>query len=509
MGEIELSTGVEAMGAVILKESRLLYSDDQPRDDAGRFGEGGGGGKGGGGKGGGGEDGKGGEDAKFKYEQALKAVESSSAAKDHSAAMLDKAKAGGDEKSIAAAQADYDTASGIHDKMVDALANAHQEASNKGDKASEAAGRLSSDFDHHFAKDFEAALKDQPETGEPSDVMEEWHAALGREFSSRDYIKDHLGPVRELKSAIKGYMSGKIGKSDLQAKLKETKAALASRSKKALAETNRTDGDNEMTERRLTYVSQAPVLLGEKKARGEILRTGSWVYKGEPMDITKEKLAQAEANFRAHKRDVMLDYDHGSRVGKTPEERKRAADLLDVQVVENADGSTSLFGDFAPTPEAEKYIENREYKYLSAEFDEDYFHPEDKNQIGMYLQAVALTNRPFIEGMAPMVLMSEGAQKVLDEGGATGYCVTIEAGLGTDVAELVKKLEEQGYKVSSFYKQYSPMMAERVEPAVPPVVPAAPDPEPKKEEPVVRTVLTAHAGMGCVTLVEHKENVNG
>ncbi len=167
---------------------------------------------------------------------------------------------------------------------------------------------------------------------------------------------------------------------------------------------------------RFTIAMPAPSVFGEQYARGEIIREGSWAYGGEEMDITPEKIQQAYDNWKTHQRDVMLDYNHGSRLGKTPEEQKRAGDLVDLELVE-VDGKKALVGKFKPTDEATSYLNNGEYKYLSAEFEEDYFHPEDKDWIGMYLQAVALTNRPFIEGMAPIVLMGEGTKALLTQHG--------------------------------------------------------------------------------------------
>ena len=222
------------------------------------------------------------------------------------------------------------------------------------------------------------------------------------------------------------------------------------------------------SERRFTIAMPAPSLLGDggKLARGEIIRVGSWVYGGEEMDITPEMLAQAKKNWDGHKRDVMLDYNHGSRLGKTPEEQKRAGDMVDLELGEAEDGAAALFGKFEPTEDAAKYLEKGEYKYLSAEFDEDYFHPEDKDFIGMYLQAVALTNRPFIEGMAPITLLGEGVKFAQGEGAYTGslsigYDCGEEHEVGDMLGEVMGLAKKKGYKVtSSSASKYrnSPMM---------------------------------------------------
>jgi TusA-related sulfurtransferase len=208
------------------------------------------------------------------------------------------------------------------------------------------------------------------------------------------------------------------------------------------------------------FISLAPLLAEDRAlARGEILRVGDWIYGGQDMKVTEEMLSQAVENWKAHKRDVMLDYDHGSRVGKTPEERKRAGDLVDLEL-EKSDAGVALYGMFKPTDDAAGYLEKGEYKYLSAEFDEDYFHPEDKDWIGMYLLAVALTNRPYIEGMAPITLMSEAAQKSLAEYGKGGTLTVYVEDVGK-LDDVKKACEEKGAKVVGWYQDVK-MYAQKV-----------------------------------------------
>lgn len=219
---------------------------------------------------------------------------------------------------------------------------------------------------------------------------------------------------------------------------------------------------------RFEFLSLAPVMLGDQVlARGEVLRTGSWLYRGEEMQIVEEMIRQAFDNWKGHKRDVMLDYNHGSRIGKTPEEQKRAGDLVDLEIVAE-NGVTMLVGTFKPTEEAAGYIGKDEYKYLSAEFEQDYFHPEDKKNIGMYLQAVALTNRPYIEGMAPMVLMSQEAGELFTEYERSGS-VTVQLADASKFSDFTKYVDDWdgGAKVVGWYqdvKLQSRLYAERVEP---------------------------------------------
>jgi hypothetical protein len=47
------------------------------------------------------------------------------------------------------------------------------------------------------------------------------------------------------------------------------------------------------------------------------------------------------------------------------------------------------------TPTCIQYIQNEEFRYISAEFDRDYYSEKDGKHIGSCLLAVGLTNRPF------------------------------------------------------------------------------------------------------------------
>ena len=177
------------------------------------------------------------------------------------------------------------------------------------------------------------------------------------------------------------------------------------------------------------------------------------------MVLTPEMLQQAVENWKSHERALTMDYNHGSRLGKTAEEQKSAGWLKGLEYEPYSDKKGGiLWAIFEPTDAAVGYVANKEYQYLSIEFEADYFHPEDKNFIGMYLLAIALTNRPFIEGTAPVALMSEGVAKILADYGKGGQ-ITMKVKDGSKLSEVVKQIEDMGHEVVGWYRDMA-MMAE-------------------------------------------------
>jgi len=141
---------------------------------------------------------------------------------------------------------------------------------------------------------------------------------------------------------------------------------------------------------------------GEEKRSSEIqiALTGTWehAWYGE-FSIEEEDLDQMVANFEGGERDVVVDYQHGS-TAMDPEAGKAAGWVKSLAKKEKG---TQLWATVEWTDKAVEYIEAEEYKYISPEFEQN---AKDKlgEKIGTVLYAVALTNRPFLEGMAPVML---------------------------------------------------------------------------------------------------------
>jgi phage I-like protein len=148
-------------------------------------------------------------------------------------------------------------------------------------------------------------------------------------------------------------------------------------------------------------------------AKAEILRTSpadGWLYRGKRLVVTERDLERIVANWKAYPRDIPLDYEHGSGLDGPVGSAIAAGWLRDLELERHADGSGAvLWGTFELTQRAAEWVAGGEYRLTSSEFVLDYIHPAVGKPIGMYLCAVGLTNRPFIDGLQPMTMMSEAA----------------------------------------------------------------------------------------------------
>jgi hypothetical protein len=98
--------------------------------------------------------------------------------------------------------------------------------------------------------------------------------------------------------------------------------------------------------------------------------------------------------------DMDIDYDHKRR-------RDDAAGW--VKNVENREGDIWYFVEW--TDEAAAKIRNREYKYFSSEFADEWTDPETGTTHQDVLFGGGLTNRPFIKGMVPVNLSESEAEQ--------------------------------------------------------------------------------------------------
>lgn len=176
-------------------------------------------------------------------------------------------------------------------------------------------------------------------------------------------------------------------------------------------EGKRGDGDVNL------FIEAFPETFEGQKARVQVFRTGSWVHPtyGD-LEITKEDLTKAVDNFMNTDRALVVDYDHGTDVGVTPEDRKAAGWIRELEIKELADGEAELWALFDATDKAYEYIKNGEYRLFSPTWNPNFENKESGKPQGMTLLRGALTNSPFIDGMHPAVAMNERAAKVMKEG---------------------------------------------------------------------------------------------
>lgn len=133
----------------------------------------------------------------------------------------------------------------------------------------------------------------------------------------------------------------------------------------------------------------------------QIIRSGIYnhLWYGE-LNISKETLLSMIASFDAGvmKNDLMIDYNH--------EVCEAAAWIRKLYIVEE-DGQAQLWATVDWTPEGKKCVDDKEYRYISADFNFNHVDNESGVQYGPVLYGAALTNRPFVKGMAPTAQLHE------------------------------------------------------------------------------------------------------
>ena len=151
-----------------------------------------------------------------------------------------------------------------------------------------------------------------------------------------------------------------------------------------------------------TCGTHGEITLSDKGVPSEVqlLRTGSFksFWYGE-FEITPKTLQTLKKNFDAKVTggDLMLDYSHNSH-------DVAAAWIKDV-TLKNDDNELWLSVEW--TPKGKQKVQDKEFRYFSAEYDEKYTDAESGKEYGHVLLGGGLTNRPFIKGMKPVTKLSE------------------------------------------------------------------------------------------------------
>ena len=111
------------------------------------------------------------------------------------------------------------------------------------------------------------------------------------------------------------------------------------------------------------------------------------------------------SNFEENR--VPIDFNHGS-LDKNSEAAKAAGWVQSLEM-QGTGNSATLWATVTFTPKAREMIEAGEYRFVSPEFVFNWKSPEDGEDKGAKILAIALTNRPFLPGMAELKLVdSEG-----------------------------------------------------------------------------------------------------
>lgn len=148
---------------------------------------------------------------------------------------------------------------------------------------------------------------------------------------------------------------------------------------------------------KLSEISQGAFAPPDKV---ELIRCGSFHHpQYGKFEITPDVLRSFKKNFDAHVRgiDLAVDYKHES-------EAEAAGWIKDVELAE-ADTSCWIAVDW--TPAGAKRLGEKEFRYISADFQMDYKDNESLKSFGPTLMGAGLTNRPVIKRMEPVIELSE------------------------------------------------------------------------------------------------------
>lgn len=151
--------------------------------------------------------------------------------------------------------------------------------------------------------------------------------------------------------------------------------------------------------------------------RIQILRTGTFHHPAYgKFTITDDTLETMVKNFQDVRpkapTELVVDFEHLSAGDLTDPKQGVAAGW--VKDLIKQDGR--LFADVEWNQEAAEAIKKKEFRFISPEFDLNYTDKETGKKTGPTLISVALTNRPFLEGMEPVVLSEQlGAMIFIEE----------------------------------------------------------------------------------------------
>ena len=195
---------------------------------------------------------------------------------------------------------------------------------------------------------------------------------------------------------------------------------------------------------------------GERIRSMQILRTGAF---SDPrygrFEITKAMLADMVKNFSEGVRGVIpaLDYKH--------ESDDVAAGWFKTLFLK--DDGEALWADIEMTPKGEKILGDKEFGYVSADFDTEYQDNETLKKFGCVLLGAGLTNRPVIKRMESVIQLaekekdpvSEKISKLVKEGYPQDQAVAIALDM-----ERKGKLSEGEQQMEEKIKEMEAQMAE-------------------------------------------------
>ena len=131
-------------------------------------------------------------------------------------------------------------------------------------------------------------------------------------------------------------------------------------------------------------------------AKIQILRAGKFFHDGREIEVEEKDLKNMVKNFSEKVRgiDLMIDFSHNS-------EGEAAGWIKNLMLSEDG---TELWAEVDWTPTGKKSLDNKAFKYISADFSFAYKDNESLKDYGPTLFGAGLTNRPVVKQMEPIVL---------------------------------------------------------------------------------------------------------
>lgn len=187
----------------------------------------------------------------------------------------------------------------------------------------------------------------------------------------------------------------------------------------------------------------------------EILKTGQFTHPiyGNVV-ISEQTLNQMRDNFNNRVRgiDISFDYTHDNENGEQP----AAFWIKSLDVRTKSEGNI-LVAKAEFTPKGKKAVQEKEYKYASADFCIDYVNEQGKH-VPYVLRGGTLTNRPFIKEMNPIKLSEYKPKKELKAMNKEQLIAELKA-QGIDVMALQTQNGELNTKITDLQAKVTEMAA--------------------------------------------------
>jgi len=138
-----------------------------------------------------------------------------------------------------------------------------------------------------------------------------------------------------------------------------------------------------------------------------IAYTGTFVKDGDKFSITASDLESIVRNFKTKGTGtVNVDYEHASEIPELAKGGPVVASgwINNLSLEQGMDGKPLLMGVIEWTPQAKQLIETKQYRFFSPAIDWAATNKETGEPQGATLTSAALTNRPFLEKLPPLLM---------------------------------------------------------------------------------------------------------